>query len=107
MKAAVKRIIIFCLAIGTHCERAHGGFGAVVRDILYDGEARPAIGAVGEWVMVAPVLRAEDFLEAGVTCGDIRRHQLILACLCNALPNFKLGIVCRWVMCNCDVFYMG
>jgi hypothetical protein len=107
MKAAVKRIIIFCLAIGTHYERAHSGFGTVVRDVLYDGEAWSAICTVGKGIVVAPVFGVEDFFEAGLACSDVRRHQLILAFFSNTVPNLKLCIVCRWVTGNGNVFYMS
>ncbi len=58
-------------------------------------------------IVVAPVFGVEDFFEAGLACGDIRRHQLILAFFSNAVPNLELCIVCWGVIGNGDVFYMS
>lgn len=71
MKAAVKRIVVFGLAGGTHGKVSHGGQGAVVGDVADDGVARPAVGAVGERVVVTPVGGVEDFRQAVGADADV------------------------------------
>jgi len=105
MKAAVQRVIVLLLALRTHSEGTHGGFGTVVRNVLYYGEPGTAISTVGERIAVAPVFRTDDFLEASLTGGDIRGNQLVLAFLCNAAADFEPIVVCGSVICNRDMFY--
>ncbi|MCK7527005.1 MAG: hypothetical protein MZV64_60070 [Ignavibacteriales bacterium] len=51
-------------------------FGAVVGDVLDDGEARSAVGAVDEGIAVAPVVGVEEFAQAVVADGDVGRDGL-------------------------------
>jgi len=105
MEAAVQRVIILRLALRTHSEGTHGGFGTVVRNVLYYGEPGTAISTVGKWIAVAPVFRTEDFLEASLAGGDIRGNQLVPAFLRNAGADFEPLVVCGRVICNRDMFY--
>ena len=92
VKAAVKRVVVLPLAVGAHHEAAHGGVGAVVGDILDDGESRAAVGAVGEGVAVAAVAWREQLREAGIAGGDVGRYQLVPALLGEAVPDLEAGI---------------
>jgi len=104
---AVEWVVVFCLTIWAHYKRAHGGFGAVIRHIFYYGEAGSAIGAVGEWVMIASVFEAENFPEASLAGGDIRGHRLILSFFGDAVADFKACVFCRRVIGNGDAFYVS
>ena len=77
----VRHIVVFALAIGAHDETTHGGLGAVVGDVLDDGEARPAVGAVGEGVSVASVRWRQEFAPAVIAGGDVGGDQLVFALL--------------------------
>ena len=89
MKTAVQRVIIFPLAIGTHPELPHGGPGPIVGYVFDDGEAGPAVGAVGEGVAIAPVLRREDLFPAWEAGGNVRRDQLVFPLLSKAPADLK------------------
>ncbi len=89
VEAAVQRVFVFPLAVGAHLEDAHGGQRPVVGDVLDDGEARAAVGAVGEGIAVAAVALGENFLQAGAAGGDIRRDELVFARLGYAVADFK------------------
>ena len=59
VEPAVEWIIVFALAVRAHGKGRHGGQGPVVGDIADDGEARPAVGAVGKGIAVAAVIRVQ------------------------------------------------
>ena len=92
METAVGRIVIFGSALGAHRKLGHGSFGAVVGQVTHDGEARPAIGAIDEGVMVAAVLRIEQLFHAGIAGGQIGRHQRGLT-LCSIFGKANLEFV--------------
>ena len=75
VEAAVERVVVFGLALRTHDEALHRSVGTVVRQRLDDAEARAAVGAIGERVTVAAVMRIEDLGEAIRAGGDVREHQ--------------------------------
>jgi hypothetical protein len=75
VEAAIGRIIIFGLAGGAHSEGGHGSAGAVVRDILDDGETWTAIGAIDEGIVEAPVARAHHFAEAVIANGNVSGNE--------------------------------
>jgi hypothetical protein len=79
VKAPVRRVIIFPLAVRAHGEDAHGGVGPVVRDVGDDGEAGAAVGAVDEGIAVAAVGRVEKLPQAVWAGGYIRRDEQVLA----------------------------
>ena len=75
MEAAVERVVVFCLASRAHGKDLHGCLFAIIRDILHDGEAGAAVGAVDEGVAIAPVGRVEQFAKAVVAGRTIRRDE--------------------------------
>ena len=72
VKTAVQWIVVLGLALGAHDEISHGGARAVVRDVLDDGEAGAAVGAVGKGVEIAAVSRGKNLLQALGAGGDVR-----------------------------------
>ena len=89
MKTAVQGIVILPLAVGAHPELTHGGLRPVVGYVFDDGEAGSAVGAVGEGVTIAPVLRREDLVPAWEAGGDVRRDQLVFPLLGQAPADLK------------------
>jgi hypothetical protein len=75
VEAAVRGIVVLALAFGAHLEAGHRGRGAVIRNRAGYGEARAAVGAVGERVAVAAIRRVEDLPQAVFAGGDIRRYE--------------------------------
>src|SRR5208282_2222531 len=75
VKAPVERILIFLKAGRTHGERRHRGARPVVRNVANDGETRPAVGAIDEWIEVTPVVRVEHLTQAIRADCDVRRNQ--------------------------------
>ena len=63
VETPVEWVIIFRLAGWTHGEDTHGGFVAIIGDILHNGEAGATVGAVDEGVAVAAVVWIEKFVE--------------------------------------------
>ena len=59
MKTAVERIVVIPGAIRAHGKIRHGRLRAVVRDILDNGEARTAIGAIDKWIAVPAIFWVE------------------------------------------------
>ena len=72
VKPAVHGIIIFSLALGTHLKVSHGGFGPVIGDIIDDGVTGTAVGAVNKRVLITPVPRVQQFLQAVIANGHVR-----------------------------------
>ena len=77
MIASIHWIVVLTVAVSTHDETLHGGFGAVVWQILNNGKSRPAISAVYERVEVSPILCREKLLPAGVAQRNILGNQYI------------------------------
>ncbi len=75
VKSAISGVFIFGVAKVTHAKLRHGGSRAIVRNILNDRVARPAIGAVGEWVAVAAVGRIAKVTPAIVAGGYVRGDE--------------------------------
>jgi hypothetical protein len=107
MKAAVHRVIVLTLALRTHLEAAHRGLGTVIRNILDDSEARPAVGAVGKWIAVTPVARGQNLSQTGLAGSDVRGDKLILALLGDAVSNLKPTIALRCIAGYRDVLEPG
>ncbi len=87
MKTAIGGILVLRLTVWAHGELVHGCLGPIVGDVLDDGEARPAVGAVDEGIAVAPVPSVEHLLQAIRAGGDVRRDQLVGARLRQALQD--------------------
>ncbi len=81
VEAPVERIGVFGGAGGAHGEAVHGGHGAVIGQVADDGEARSAVGAVDEGVVVAPVCGVEELADAVRAGGDVGRDQRCVRCL--------------------------
>ena len=75
----VQGIAVFRPAGGAQVEPAHRGQGPVVGQALDDGEARPAVGAVGERVAVAAGRRIPQLGQAVLAGGHIRGYQRLPA----------------------------
>ena len=107
MKTPIERVVIFSLAISTHPETAHGGPGTVIGNILNDSESRPAVGAVGKWVAIAPVARGENLFLACLAGGNVRRDQLVHPLLSMALPDLEASTVPWRNWSSSDFLYSG
>ncbi len=75
MEAAIGDGFVLATALGAHRETRHGGSRPIVGNVARDGEARPAIGAVGERVAIAAVGRIENFGQAIGANRDIGRDR--------------------------------
>jgi hypothetical protein len=60
VEATVSRFLKLSQAFRAHLEPGHGGFGAVVWDVLDDAKARAAIGAIDERVPIPAVIRVKQ-----------------------------------------------
>ncbi len=67
MKSSVRRIVVFRLAGRTHLKMPHGGLGTVIGDIIDDGVARPAVGAINKRIQIAPIIGIEKLPPAVIT----------------------------------------
>ncbi len=77
VEPAVGRVAVLGIAGVAQRERAHRRLGPVVGELVDDRGARPAVGAVGERVAVAPVRRVEQLAQAVVAGGDVGREQAV------------------------------
>src|SRR5207248_6552338 len=87
VEAAVGRVVVLGGAALAHGERRHGGERPVVGHAPHDGEAGPAVGAVGERVAVAAVGLVEQFGQTVVTGGGVGRDQGLALAARPALDN--------------------
>ena len=74
MKAPIRRVFVFPPAVWAEGKGRHAGVGTVVGNGADDAQARPAMGAVGEGVAIAPVRRVGDLGGAGGAGGGVRHH---------------------------------
>lgn len=107
MEASVQGIVIFGLALGAHLEGAHGGFRTVIGHTLNYGEPRATIGAVGEWIAVAAVLRIRYLVKTSLTGGHIWRNELEFTSLDLALSNLEGLVTGRSTILNSYVLNTG
>jgi hypothetical protein len=75
MKAAVRRFVIFALALGTHGEPAHLRIWPVIRNFVDDGEPRSTIGAVCKCIPRSSIPWIKDFFQAFRTGGQVREDR--------------------------------
>ena len=75
MEAAIHRIVVFCLARFVQGELFHRSMFAVVGQLINDGEAWTAIRAVDEGIVIAAILRIEEFGHASIAGGKIGRNE--------------------------------
>jgi hypothetical protein len=104
MEAAVQRIVIFRLALGTHLEIAHRGLRAVIGHAFNYGKAWTAIGAVGEGITVAAIFRIQQLIKASLAGSDIWRNELVFPSLSLALPNLEVLVTDRAMILDSYVF---
>ncbi len=74
MEAPVERVGVFAPAVRAHLELAHGRVWPVVGNVEDDGEARAAVGAVGEGVQMTPVVGVEKLGKAGRASSEIGQY---------------------------------
>ncbi len=79
-------------AVRAEGKRGHGGGRPVVGDILDDGEARAAIGAIDERVEIAAIAGVEQFPLTIRTDGDIGADGLESTSEGSGFPDLK-GVV--------------
>ena len=96
VEATVARVVVLRLTGRAHDEAAHGGVGAVVGQRLDDTEARPAVGAVGEWIAVAAVGGIQHFGQTVGAGGDIGQHQRGLGTGFFAVTNLETDVAGRF-----------
>src|SRR5215204_1903474 len=75
VEASVGGILVLAEAVRAHSKARHCCSGPVVRDRAGDGEARAAVGAVGERVTVASVCGVHKLGEAVFAGSDVRRDE--------------------------------
>jgi hypothetical protein len=93
MESAVGWILVFCLALRAEGELLHRGVRPVVREGFNDAETGTAVGAIGEGIEKAAILRIEDFAQAIRTGGDVRQDEggLFAARLAGADGKFSIA----------------
>ena len=75
VEAPVGRVLVLAPAVRAEREVAHRGLAAVVGRGFDDGKARPAVGAVGEGIAVAPGEGIADFGQAVGAGRHVRGHR--------------------------------
>ncbi len=107
MESTVARIVVFAFAGWAQAKLGHGGVGPVVRNVLDDGVARSAIGAIGEGVPIAAVGGVAQVGQAVRAGGDIRRNEHELAGGILRIADRKLLIANRFEMFDADLVELG
>src|ERR1017187_9871102 len=95
VKAPVIRIHVLRGAGSAHREAGHRRSRSIVRDVLNDGVARPAMGAIGERITVAPVMRVAEIAPAGIAGPCIGRNQRESSKLLMRSEKRRVGKECR------------
>ena len=95
VEAAVEWVVILGLALRTHEETCHRGVRAVIRERFDDGEARAAVGTIGERVPVTTIRRVEDLAQAVGAGGDVGEHQGRYGPAGFTLADFKADVANR------------
>ena len=91
METPVPWIFIFSAAGGTQGKGGHGSVGSVIGNFSDDGHPRPAVGAVGEGIVKAPIAGRKNISQAIVTGGDVRGDKRCRATGILAGANDKSG----------------
>ena len=71
MESAIRWVGVFALAVGAEWKTRHGCLRSIVGDVFDDGEARAAVGAVDERIMIAAVSWGEEFTQAVWADGNV------------------------------------
>ena len=95
VEAPVGGILVLSPARRAQRKAPHRRALAIVRKILDDREARAAVGAVGEGVLVPAIVGIKQLRAAGGTGGEVRRDQLVAAGFGDALPDREGGAALR------------
>jgi hypothetical protein len=95
VKAPVARIVVLGLTIWTHREMAHRRQVSVIWKIGDDAVAWPTVGAIGEWILEAPVGGVEDLGDTVRTGRDIRQDDRPIRPTHDAFENFEAGAPLR------------
>ena len=108
MKTPVQGVGILFGAFGAHRKRRHRSVAAIVRQLIDDGEAWPAIRAIDKWIAVPAVTRVEKLLlacSARCKIGGNKRGFLVRI----LLRRHNLEIVARLkhAISQLDFRYMG
>ena len=107
METPIGRIGVFLLACWAHLELRHRCFGAIVRQLAHDSEARTAIGAVDEGVMETTIVRVEQLFNASVARCQIRRNERgFILFRCIGKTNLKSIKALYGHFCNLDFAYL-
>ena len=72
VETTIARVCVFRFARRAHRERRHRRIRAIVGDSSNNREARPAMRAIGEGIVGAPLARIRDFRGASATDGGVR-----------------------------------
>ena len=94
MEPTVGRILVLAPAGRTEREVPHGRVGAVVGRAFDDGEAWPAVGAVGEGIAIAIGEGIPHLGQALRTGRHVRRHRHAHLASCRSLDLETLGRRC-------------
>jgi len=95
MESTVARILILRAALRAHDERFHRRPLSVVGGIPDDREAGAAVGAVQEGISVPPVTGIEQFGQAVVAGGDVRRGKNQARGVVGARLDPKASVILR------------
>src|SRR3989304_993462 len=91
MKSPVQGIIVFFGAVLTHYELVHGGIWPVIGYLLYNCKSWSAVGTVGKWIIISPIVLFIFNISSTETAGcNIRRDQLEFFFRFNAFSYFKI-----------------
>ena len=91
MEAPVSRVCVLTGARRAHRKARHGRAGAVVGELVDDGEARPAVGAVDKRVVVPAVFWIKKLAQAVGARGDVGAHERREVLLGRALHNAEVA----------------
>ena len=72
VKSAVGGVVVFLLASAAHGKLRHRRQGPVVRNVLNDGKARSAVGAVDKGIAIATILWIDKLGHTVVTDRHVR-----------------------------------
>src|SRR6478609_11387002 len=95
VKTPIAGVAVFAIAIDTHPEFLHRCVGTIVRQRFDNGEARTAIGAVGEGITKATVSGIENLADAVGTGSDVRENERGLSAALLALADFEASVINR------------
>ena len=87
----VDRVFVLAAATSAHFEAGHGRIRPVVRQTVDEGVARAALGAIDEWVAVAPFAGIVHLGKTIVTDEVVRWNMSVRIISRFAVLNGKAG----------------